>query len=194
MKQRQPYIRAATGTAAKCGRLTQSSILPWDEVPAGVPDRAREEDPSDRGDRGRFARGNTMASRGGRARRGNTVLASSMGLAGLDADPAFAPYKRAGDALRRTMCADLAASVGGGMCGAGPSSMVASGSLALAASRFLYDTANGDPKVLATAAQLGKESRSCFRDAHALAALEAQARPKRVGSALAAYAPGGRPK
>jgi hypothetical protein len=179
-KPREPYIRAATGAAAKAGRLTQSSIIPWDEAPEGVPDQARNEQPTDRGDGGHFAPGNGLAARGGRARRGNTALASSMGLVPLTSDPAFAPYKRAGDALRRAQCASLASSVGGGTCGAGPSSMIASGSLALAASRYLYDTAQGDPKTLATAAQLGKESRSCFRDAHALCALEAKARAGQI--------------
>ncbi len=57
--------------------------------------------------------------------------------------------------FRRVQCAELARTVGGGVCGPAPSSMVASAALALAWSRFFSDRAaiDGDPE-LATRAIL----------------------------------------
>jgi hypothetical protein len=75
--------------------------------------------------------------------------------------------------------ARIAAEVGGGQCGAGPSTMVQSAALALAGSRFLY--ASGDPGQLALAAKLANESRQHLLAAHTLAALEAKARAESGG-------------
>jgi hypothetical protein len=170
-------MRRAHGTGAAA--LLRVETSPADELPGGVPDEARPESPTDRGEGGRFAGGNSLASRGGRARKGKTRLASSLGLAGLDGDESFAPYRRSADAFRVAQCASLASTVGAGECGPGPSSIVASAALALAASRYLYDTADGDASKLAQASRLADSSRQALLTAHELCAREAQARPKR---------------
>jgi hypothetical protein len=171
------FMRAAHGAGASALARVETPAV--DELPDGVPGPARPDSRVGRGTNGRFAGGNPHASEGGRARAGKTRLASQLGLAPIDADPAFGPYKRAADAFRVAHCNELAASVGGGQCGSGPSSIVASAALALAASRFIYDTAKGDPDKLKMASQLGAESRTALITAHALAAKEAQGRPKR---------------
>ncbi|MFO0615368.1 MAG: hypothetical protein U0414_22435 [Polyangiaceae bacterium] len=119
-----------------------------------------------------------MAAAGGRARGGRTRLAASLSIGGLDADPAFAPYRRAADAFRVAQCAEIAQTEGGGVCGTGPSSMVASAALALAASRYLYDTAGGDPAILKAAADMADKSRQALLTATGMAARAAQNRPK----------------
>jgi hypothetical protein len=65
-------LRTGHGTGAGQPRV---EVLPVDELPAGVPEGARGESPTDRGEAGRFARGNSLARRGGRARAGKTRLA-----------------------------------------------------------------------------------------------------------------------
>lgn len=161
-------------------------VLPVDELPAGVPDRAREESPNDRDCRGLFARGNSLARAGGAARAGKTRLADRMGLSSLSDDAAFAPYKRAATSFRRAQCSALAANVGGGFCGPAPSSLVASAALQLAWSRFLSDQAAelGDPELALKASRLAEASRQSLLAAHELCAREASARPKPDGLAL----------
>ena len=73
--------------------------------------------------------------RGGTRRAGSTALANRLGLAPIASQSAFEPYKRAAQHFRKTHCQELSRSVGGGYCGPGPSSMVASAALQLAASR-----------------------------------------------------------
>lgn len=169
-------LRKAHGQAAKYGALVVAETAPPDELPAGVPADARETSPSDRGEGGRFARGNKTSAAGGKSKAGKTRLASQLGLTSLAASDAFAPYKGSAEAFRRAHVASLAATVGGGHCGTGPSSIVASAALALAASRYLYDTANGDPALMAQAARLADSSRNALLTAHELCAREAEAR------------------
>lgn len=169
-------IRTAHGRGAAA--LVRVESAPADELPLGRPGPARAESPNNRGTGGKFARGNTLASEGGKARGGKTRLASQLGLGRLDADPAFAPYRASAEAFRKAQCASVASTVGGGMCGPGPSSIIASAALALAASRFLYDTAQGDPDVMLKAATLADKSRQSLLTAHELAAREAMARPR----------------
>ncbi len=168
-------LRSGHGTGAGVPRV---EVLPADELPAGVPDDARPESPSDRGVAGRFAPGNSLAAAGGRARRGTSRLAGRLGLATLPEGDAFAPYRRAAATFRRVQCADLARTVGGGVCGPGPSSVVASASLALAWSRYLSDEAarTDDPELAMRSARLGETSRQHLLAAHELCAREAQAR------------------
>ncbi len=77
------------------------------------------------------------------------------------------------------MRTELARSVGGGVCGPGPSSVVASASLALAWSRYLSDEAagTGDLELAMRSARRGETSRQHLLAAHELCAREAQARP-----------------
>ncbi len=145
-----------------------------DELPAGVPADARVESPADRGELGRFADGNTLAVAGGRARAGHTRLARRVALGETFADPRFDPYARAARAFRRAHVATLARSVGGGFCGPGPASIVASAALQLAGSRFAFEVL-GD---MALGSRLADSSRQNLLAAHELCAREAAARPR----------------
>ena len=153
-------------------------VMPADELPKGVPSDADPVSPSDFDDHGKFAPGNAIASKGGRARAGRTRLAHQLGLTKLTEDAALAPYRGAADAFRRAQCSELAATVGGGVCGPGPSSIVASAALQLAMSRYLSDQgqATGDPKLLLSASKLSNDSRLNLMAAHELCAREALAR------------------
>lgn len=167
----------AHGRAAELGALVAVATAPPDELPLGVQAPPHAEAGDERRADGRFAKGTrTAQSKGGKARKEGTALASRLGLSALSAEDGFAPYKKAAVTFKRVHCASLAASVGGGICGSGPSSIVASAALALAASRYLYDTANGDAGKLAQAARLADSSRTALLTAHELAAREAQAR------------------
>src|SRR5579859_6614330 len=101
-------LRTGHGNGAGVPRV---EVLPVDELPAGVPADARPESPSDRGESGRFAPGNTLARKGGHARAGKTRLADRLGLRQLPDGSAFAPYKASAVSFRRAQCAALAASV-----------------------------------------------------------------------------------
>jgi hypothetical protein len=90
------------------------------------------------------------------------------------ADPRFDPYARAARAFRRAHVDALARSVGGGHCGPGPSSIVASAALQLAGSRFAFEVL-GD---MALGSRLADSSRQNLLAAHELCAREAQARPR----------------
>jgi hypothetical protein len=152
--------------------------MPADELPAGVPADARPSSPSDRGHAGRFARGNTLARAGGHAKRGTSRLTARLGLSTLAEGDPFAPYRKAAATFRRVQCAELARSVGGGTCGPGPSSVVASAALALAWSRYLSDLAatSGDAELVMRSARLGETSRQHLLAAHELCAREATSR------------------
>lgn len=171
-------LRAGHGTGRGVPRV---EVLPADELPAGLPVHARGESPTDRGERGRFAGGNSLARQGGHARAGKTRLADRMGLATLAADAPFAPYKRAAVSFRRAQCSALANSVGAGYCGPAPSSLVASAALQLAWSRYLSDVAaeTGDPDLALKSSRMAEASRQSLLAAHELCAKEAQARPRR---------------
>jgi hypothetical protein len=156
-------------------------VLPPDELPIGEPGDAREELPTDRGANGAFAPGNTIARKGGLAKRGKTKLAERMGLADLSEDNDFARYRRAATSFRKAQCTELARSVGGGVCGVAPSSLVASAALQLAWSRYLADRAatTGDPDLAIKASRLAEASRQSLLAAHELCAKEATARARR---------------
>jgi hypothetical protein len=157
-----------------------------DELPVGTPASSRTESPCDRGAAGKFARGNKLAARGGKASAGKSRLASRLALAdGTD----LAPYKRAAVSFRRAQCAALAASVGGGYCGPGPSSMVASAALQLMWARFFSDQAatTGDADMALKASKLADASRNNLLSAHELCAKEALARPRGPVDPLAAF-------
>lgn len=143
-----------------------------DELPEGVPAPARVASPDDRGDGGRFAPGNGIASRGGKARAGKTRLASQLSLGRAFADPRFEPYARAAKPFQRAHIATLAKTVGGGVCDEAAASIVASAALQLAASRFAFEVL-GD---LALGSRLADASRANLMSAAELCARAAQAR------------------
>ena len=169
--------------------LVRVETLPADELPDGVPGQARTASPSDRAHGGRFARGNKLAREGGKALAGKSRLAARLGLTTLPEDAAFSPYRRAASAFRRAQCAHLASTVGGGVCGPGPSSIIASAALALAWSRYLSDlaAATGDAELAIRAVRLGDHSRQALLTAHELAAREASARAASRGPDLGRY-------
>lgn len=163
-------------------------VLPPDELPAGLPGDMPAEAPGDRGQGGRFAKGNTGLSRkGGLAKRGKARLAAKLTLGTLPQGAAFEPYQRAARTFRRQHCAAIASTVGGGVCGTGPSSMVASAALQLAWSRFLFDRAarTEDASEVALAKTLADSSRQNLMAAHEYAAKEASARGDSIEADLA---------
>ena len=168
-------LRSGHGAGAGVPRI---EVLPADEVPVGVPGSARAESPSDRGERGAFARGNSLARLGGRARAGKTRLADRLGLARLPEGSAVGPNRAAAVSFRRAQCTELARTVGGGVCGPAPSSLVASAALQLAWSRYLSDVAaqTGDAAMALQASRLADASRQSLLAAHEIAAREATAR------------------
>jgi hypothetical protein len=171
-------LRTGHGNGAGVPRI---EVMPADELPRGVPSAAPHLSRPTHDERGKFAKGNEIARLGGLARRGKTRLAERMGLSKLPD----------GSAFRRAQCAELAKTVGGGICGPGPSSMIASAALQLAWSRYLGDAAaeTGDAEMALRASKLADASRQNLLAAHELCAREAQARPKRDADPLAAFLP-----
>jgi hypothetical protein len=109
----------------------------------------------------------------------NALLLTALGLAKVAEGSEFAPYRAAGDEFVRHHLGALAAQ-GGGEVGPGPSSIVASAGLQLAASRFVSDraAATGDPALFKQASQLANDSRQNLLAAYELAVREAAARPE----------------
>jgi hypothetical protein len=181
-------LRSGHGTGKGVPRV---EVLPADELPDGMPANAGVDNRAAAAEAGRFAAGNRRSVLGGRAKRGTSRLTSRLGLATLSDGDAFAPYRRAAATFRRVQCSELARSVGGGVCGPGPSSVVASAALALAWSRYFSDLAasTGDAELAMRSARLGETSRQHLLAAHELCSREATARaatiPANVHDALA---------
>jgi len=179
-------LRTGHGQGAGVPRI---EVLPADELPAGVQATPLESAGAERRPDGTFAPGGrTTQAAGGKATAGKSRLTARLGLSSLPAGNAFAPYRRAASTFRRVQCGELARTVGGGVCGPGPSSVVASSALALAWSRFLSDqaAATGDPELAMRSARLGETSRQHLLAAHELCAREATARPRDAGAAVEA--------
>lgn len=186
-------MRRAHGTGTSA--LARVETLPADEQP--MPVEMPADAPSPRPARGRFGPGNAEARKGGLAKAGKSRLAASLGLRGLATSEAFVPYRRSAETFRRHHCSELA-TMAGGVCGSGPSSMVASAALQLAASRYLFDLAgaSGDPTLFAQASRLADASRQALLTAYEMAVRQAQARPRKedvhatIGAAIRAGVPG----
>jgi hypothetical protein len=176
-------LRTGHGKGAGVPRV---EVLPADELPAGVPENAGADSRVAAAEGGRFTAGNRRSVLGGRAKRGKARLTARLGLSALPDGSAFGPYKRAASTFRRVQCAELARSVGGGVCGPGASSIVASAALALAWSRFFSDqaAATGDPELAMRSARLGETSRQHLLAAHELCAREAKGRPDDFAAAV----------
>ena len=173
-------MRAPHGRAAELGSGPRIEVAA-DALPRGVHAVEQVEARTERTPDGRFTKqARTAQSKGGRTRKGTTTLAVKLGVGDIVTDPAFIPYRRAANDFRRTHCASLARSVGGGECGPGPSSIVASAALQLAASRRLFDlaAAGGDPQLFVQASRLADASRQNLLAAHELCAREAATRPR----------------
>jgi hypothetical protein len=155
-------------------------VARFDELPAGVADpNPSTQAAVNRDPRGRLAdteSARELGRRGGLAKAGQTRLSGSLALGEAFADPRFEPYARSARAFRKAHVQRLAKSVGGGECGPGPASIVASASLQLAASRFAFEVL-GD---MALGSRLANDSRQNLLAAHELCAREAQARPRKI--------------
>jgi hypothetical protein len=172
-------IRAGHGQGAGTPHV---EVLPADELPEGVQREAINATKANWRPGGGFAPGNVYARAGGLAKAGKSQLAGRLGLSNVPQEAEFRPYKGAANGFRKSQCAALAASVGGGHCGPAVSSLVASASLQLAWSRYLYDKAalTGDAEVALQASKLSDASRQNLLAAHELCAKEAMARRERA--------------
>ena len=169
-------LRSGHGNGAGVPRV---EVLPANELPVGLQAPLQGEARSERTPDGRWAPGaRTAQVAGGAAKRGKSRLTARLGLLALPEDSTFAPYRRAASTFRRVQCTELARTVGGGVCGPGPSSVVASAALALAWSRYFSDkaAATGDPELAMRSARLGETSRQHLLAAHELCAREAASR------------------
>lgn len=169
-------LRTGHGNGAGQPRV---EVLPVNELPDGIPEDAGPSRTVDRDDRGRFVTGNHASRSGGKRKAGAVVLARRLGLAEGHA-VAFTPYMTQAEAWRRHKVSELARTVGGGSCGAGPSSIVATAARQLASSIYLFDLAaqTGDPALHVQASKLGNDSRQNLLAAHELCAREAAAKPR----------------
>jgi hypothetical protein len=182
-------LRKGHGAGAGVPRI---EVLPADEqsqpVPADAPSLAgvtRRQNGTV--DSSKAAK--ALGTLGGKVKARRVRLARSLGLNEVDASSeAFAPYKRSASAFRKHHCKAIADQAGG-HCGTGPSSIAASASLQLAASRFLFDRASrtGDPADFITASRLANDSRQNLLAAYELAVREAQARPRAPVDPIAAF-------
>lgn len=165
-------LRTGHGNGAGTPRV---EVLPADELPAGVQGEALAEHRPERDVGGRFKPGaRTAQSAGGAASRDKTRLARRLALGDTLADPRFEPFLRAARAFRAHHVTELARTVGGGRCGAAPSSIIASAALQLASSRFAFEVL-GD---MVLGSKLANDSRQNLLAAHELCAKEAQSRPR----------------
>lgn len=169
-------LRKGHGKGAGQPRI---EVLPANELPAGVPEDAPPTERPQRGPDGRFLSGNRLSAQGGKRKAGALALARKLGLSQEQSEQ-FRPYLRHAEQWRRHKVNELAATVGGGQCGAGPSSIIATAARQLASSMYLFDlaTASGDPELHARASKLGNDSRQNLLAAHELAAKEAASRPQ----------------
>ncbi|MBX3205497.1 MAG: hypothetical protein KF764_10540 [Labilithrix sp.] len=171
-------LRKGHGRGAGQPRI---EVLPADELPAPVPAlepvSTRPVTRRKNGTIADSASAKEIGRRGGLARMRKARLVSALGLAELAVDAAFAPYRRAGDEFVRAELEKLATQAGGEV-GPGPSSIVASAGLQLAASRFVSDkaAASGDAALFQTASKLANDSRQNLLAAYELAVREAKAR------------------
>lgn len=173
-------LRKAHGAGSKA--LVRCETPPPDELSLGVQAPPQASARGERRANGTFAPGaRTVQSSGGRATRGKTRLAAKLGLNQLPPDASFAEYRRAAVTFRRVQCAELARTVGGGVCGPAPSSIVASAALALSWSRYFSDIAavTGDADMAARAVMFADKSRQMLLTGHDLCAREALSRSER---------------
>lgn len=168
-------VRRTSSTKPSLAYVEVSRV---DELPDGVPgaDQSRQA-VIRRGPGGRLAdreSARRLGAIGGRARAGKTALSAGLGLAKAFGEPSFQKYRRAAENFARLHVRQLAVTVGGGVCGPAPSSIIMSAALQLAASRWAYEV-KGDP---ALGSRLANDSRQNLLAAHELCAREAQSRPK----------------
>lgn len=169
-------LRSGHGTGAGVPRI---EVLPPDELPAPIADAPA---PLRRHPNGQINGSETakaLGALGGKAKAARTRLLSALGLTELASDAAFAQYRSAGEAFVTEHLTELAKQ-GDGVVGPGPSSIVSSAGLQLAASRFVSDkaAAEGNAKLFHLASTLANDSRQNLLAAYELQQREATARKK----------------
>jgi hypothetical protein len=127
-----------------------------------------------------------MGKRGGEAKARKVRLVDSLGLSTIAEDSTFAPYRTAAEEFVKAHLVSLATQAGGEV-GTGPSTMVASAGLQLAASRWAFDRAAelSDPALMKLGSTLANDSRQNLLAAYELATREAAGRPKSPAEAQA---------
>jgi hypothetical protein len=94
-------VRTPHGRVAELSLAPRVEVLPPDELPLGVQAEQQAPSTSERKPGGMWAKGaSTDQRKGGQSRAGSTRLARRMGLAGIESDPTFVPYKRAATDFR----------------------------------------------------------------------------------------------
>lgn len=114
-----------------------------------------------------------LGKRGGRAKANKHKLMDSLGLLHVARDAAFAPYRIAGDALLKAQAGELAKACGGEL-GPGPSSLLSTWALQMAASRFLFDkglAGEGNVELIEAGSRIANHARMSLMAAEELAKL-----------------------
>ena len=126
---------------------------------------------------GDSATAKALGREGGLKKARNLRLVDSLGVAKLSEDSAFLPYRNAAEPFVVHHLAELAA-LAGGRVGSGPSTMVSSGALQLAGSRYCFDqfAATADATWLKLGSTLANDSRQNLLAAYSHAVLEAEGR------------------
>jgi hypothetical protein len=168
--------RNGHGTGAGQPRI---EVMPPDELPVGVaaplPSSAAVVERDAAGRVTGSAAAAALGRIGGNAKAGQSRLAHRIALGESFADERFQPFARSARAFRRLHVSQLARTVGGGVCGPAPASIIASAALQLAASRFAFEVL-GD---MALGSRLANDSRQNLLAAHELCAREAEAHKSR---------------
>lgn len=167
-------------------------VLPAEELPSPVPAPEPRRSVTLRfKPSGGFADRETAlecARRGGEARKRRLRLIASLGLKRCSNDKAFSSYRSAAEEFVQFHIKELA-KLAGGEVGPGPSTMVGSAALQLAASRYAYDkfTDTEDPMWANLGSKWADASRQNLLACYELAVREAQARPRQRTDALARF-------
>lgn len=148
-----------------------------DELSAGVPAPTQASAGTEQTADGRLAKGaRTIPSMGGKATKGATRLSHRL----PDASILSEVNRKRAATLRRVTCAELARTVGGGVCGVIPSLFVKHAAVATALAEQALE--NGDA---ASAVKFAEASRMHLIYGRELCAKDAAARPRRPVDPLA---------
>ena len=182
-------FRAGHGTGRGAPRV---EVLPPDEQPRAIaPDVAAPSVPLAFRKDGKIADSETaraLGQKGGLTKARRVRLVDSLGLKKIAGDATFKPYRDAAEEFVSHHLGELAKSAGGSV-GPGPSTMVASAGLQLAASRWAFDRGaeENDAALIKLGSSLANDSRQNLLAAYELAVREAQARPRGPVDPLAAF-------
>lgn len=171
-------LRSGHGTGSGSPRI---EVLPADELPDPVP--ASEAVPSGPlarrrdGTIGDSATARALGAKGGAAKARKVRLVAALGLSKVVAETTFGPYQAAAEEFLDHHLSQLRL-LAGGFVGPGPSTMVASAALQLAASRWAFDQGaeRNDPSLIKMGSAIANDSRQNLLAAYELAVKEAKVR------------------